>query len=100
MMLNLVAPLSTIAVAGCKRDWVLGSTVQGGTCESDHDCASGVCVFRHCSRLCRDAVDCESAAPNCVAADREMPPDGEREFWYTVARPAEWGTPFPRVCLP
>lgn len=84
-------------VAGCRLDWVRGVSAQGASCAADRDCASGVCVLQRCSQLCRDATDCEASAPNCVAADRTMPPSAD---WYGVPRPAEWGTPFPTVCLP
>ena len=88
-------------VAGCRLDWVRGVVAQGAPCTFDRDCASGVCVFERCSQLCRDNADCEPAAPNCVAANRAMPPpEVARDYWGGYPRPAEWGTPFPTVCLP
>lgn len=88
-------------VAGCRLDWARGTVEQGGACRMEHDCASGVCVFGRCSQLCRDNADCEPAAPNCVAANRAMPPpEVADDYWYGVPRPADWGTPFPTVCLP
>lgn len=89
----------TYFVAGCRLDWARGTGAQGDACTGEHDCASGVCVFGRCSRLCRDASDCDVGAPNCVATDRSMPPPESSDFWSGTARPAEWGTPFPRVCL-
>ena len=87
-------------VAGCRLDWARGAVEQGGTCATEHDCASGVCVFERCSQLCRDASDCALGAPNCVPADRANPPPGSTDHWGGYPRPAEWGTPFPTVCLP
>jgi hypothetical protein len=100
MQLNLGGGIQYF-VAGCRVDWARGSVAQGGACAMEHDCASGVCVFGRCSQLCRDNGDCEAGAPNCVAADRGNPPVGSTDRWGGgMARPAEWGTPFPRVCLP
>jgi hypothetical protein len=93
--------MSTYFVAGCWLDWPHGTVAQGERCGNDHECASGVCVFQRCSQLCRNNADCVPSAPNCVAADRTMPPpEASDDYWYGFPRPAEWGTPFPRVCLP
>jgi hypothetical protein len=99
MVLNL-GMMREYFVAGCRLDWARGSVAQGGACAMQHDCTSGVCIFGRCSQLCRDNADCEAGAPNCVAADRANPPAGSTDRWGGTARPAEWGTPFPTVCLP
>ena len=88
-------------VGGCRADWTRGTTPQGETCTFDRDCASGVCVYERCSRHCRDDADCDAAAPNCVAADRAMPPaEVAGDYWACNPRPLEWGPPFSTVCLP
>ena len=91
----------TFIVAGCRNDWARGTVAQGEACVDSHTCASGVCVFERCSQQCRNDDDCEAGAPHCVAADRAMPPpEAIRDSWGGSPRPAEWGSPWPRVCLP
>lgn len=88
-------------VGGCRAGWMRGTTPQGDPCTFDRDCASGVCVYERCSQHCRDDADCEAAAPNCVAADRWMPPpEVWADAWWCTPRPPEWGPPFSTVCLP
>ena len=102
MVVNVPSDVRSLYfVAGCRADWSRGTTAQGEPCANDHECGSGVCVFERCSQLCRTAADCEAGAPNCVAADRTMPPgEAWSDLWGGYPRPADWGTPFPTVCLP
>jgi hypothetical protein len=97
----VLAAYRSFAVGVCISGWRRGAALPGESCFiSDHECASGICIFQRCSQMCRTNSDCDSATPNCVAADLTMPPPGGGRGRSLTPRPADWGTRWPGVCLP
>lgn len=96
-----LAILRNMPVGACAAGLARGSDPIGTPCtDLENRCASGVCRYELCTRFCRTDLDCEAGASHCVAADRTVPHNGVLEFPGPTPRPADWGTPWPRICLP